>query len=325
MKKARKLLIIHQFVPDGALPDESDVITQAEEIAAAAKANGDMPELLAIKDTASVDEIAKKEPDIVFNLVETFEGTAAKAHIIPDMLEKAGFRFTGNSAKAIELTTDKVKTKEILAGNGIATPEWQTKDSGKSFMAGKYIFKPVSEDASLGITEENLRSVPDKKTADELISCFEKKYGIPFFCEKYIEGREFNVSLIKKDGELLVMKPAEMVFGTAFGKDKFLSYESKWNEDSAKYKLSRRSFSLADKDTNLLNLLKKINSKCWNVLGLSGYVRVDFRVDKEGMPFVLEVNANPCLAHDAGFFAAMENSGFDYSQMIKIIVDEAEK
>ena len=57
--------------------------------------------------------------------------------------------------------------------------------------------------------------------------------------------------------------------------------------------------------------------------GLNGYARVDVRVDAQGTPWVLEVNANPCLARDAGFAAAAHKAGIAYEQLIDQVVDAA--
>ena len=62
--------------------------------------------------------------------------------------------------------------------------------------------------------------------------------------------------------------------------------------------------------------------KCWDLFGLRGYGRVDFRVDEEGRPWVLEVNANPCLSPDAGFVAAAFKGGLGFEGVIKRIIQD---
>ena len=71
------------------------------------------------------------------------------------------------------------------------------------------------------------------------------------------------------------------------------------------------------------NALQQDVLACWEGFGLSGYARVDFRVDAAGKPWVLEVNANPCIAADAGFIAAAHRAGIALEQVVEHIVQAA--
>lgn len=323
MVKNPEILIFHQFVPDDALPDELDVLVQAEEISKVLVKKGYDTRMVSVDGSFKFIEDILKKPYAAFNLVETFNGNAVNAHLVPLMLEQLSIPFSGNSSSAIFLTTNKLLAKDILFANNIPTPNWHIKGRDENFQKDLYFFKPVSEDASIGITDENLKKLESSEQADEIIEYFEKKYDLPFFCEKFIDGREFNVSVIGNKGEPRVLFPAEMIFFEEGKENSILCYDSKWNEESDKYDLSRRSFDLGDEDRKLIKKLKVICEKCWKTFDLSGYVRVDFRVDKENNPFVLEINANPCLSPDSGVFAAAKNEGIDYDQLIKIILEES--
>jgi D-alanine-D-alanine ligase len=71
-------------------------------------------------------------------------------------------------------------------------------------------------------------------------------------------------------------------------------------------------FHSGPEDTILISELKRLAIECWKVFGLRGYARVDFRVDTQGRPWILEINANPCLSPDAGFAAAAAYAGISY-------------
>jgi D-alanine-D-alanine ligase len=122
----------------------------------------------------------------------------------------------------------------------------------------------------------------------------------------------------------LVLPPAEIDF-SAFpdGKPHIVGYRAKWEEGSFEYHHTPRRFSYPSEDTALLELLTGLAERCWREFGLRGYERVDFRVDGAGRPWILEVNANPCLSPDAGLAAAVEHSGMGYDRMIEAIVDDA--
>lgn len=325
MEKISKpeILILHQNVPDNALPDEKDVLVQVEEISKVlVKSDYDVRTVPVDNQLLFIPEILKK-PFAVVNLVETFNGSAVNAHVVPLILEQFKVSFTGNSSSAIFLTTNKLLTKDILYANNLPTAAWHTKKRGEAFRKDMYIFKPVSEDASIGIKNENLKFVETAEEADSQINFFEEKYNIPFFCEKFIDGREFNISVIGTNGTPRVLCPAEMLFFEEGHENKILCYDSKWNEESEKYDASKRTFNMSQGDRKLIKKLKEICERCWTVFSLSGYVRVDFRVDKENNPFVLEINANPCLSPDSGLYAAAINEGMTYNDLINHILAES--
>jgi D-alanine-D-alanine ligase len=78
-------------------------------------------------------------------------------------------------------------------------------------------------------------------------------------------------------------------------------------------------------DDQLIADLQGIAKKCWKLFGLRGYARVDFRIDKNGKPWVLEINANPCLSLEAGFAFAVDRAGLQYHEAIELIVKDALK
>ena len=150
--------------------------------------------------------------------------------------------------------------------------------------------------------------------------------GGPCFAEQYIEGREFNLGLLAGPDDPAVLPPAEIVFANfPPGMARIVDYQAKWEVDSfaCRHTLRRTEFAAADRP--LLDALDRIARQCWQIFHLAGYARVDFRVDQEGRPWVLEVNANPCLSPDAGFAAALERAAIPFAEAVARIVAEALK
>ena len=156
------------------------------------------------------------------------------------------------------------------------------------------------------------------------------------FAEAYIEGREFNLSLLAsedlKGGPVSVgrgkscpevLPPAEIRFDSyPAGKVRVVGYRSKWDEDSFEFTHTPRSFDFPDCDNALLVDLKDLALRCWELFDLRGYARVDFRVDGAGRPWILEVNANPCLSPDAGFAAAAARAGLPFTEVLNRIIGD---
>jgi D-alanine-D-alanine ligase len=69
--------------------------------------------------------------------------------------------------------------------------------------------------------------------------------------------------------------------------------------------------------------LTEIARACWHLFGLRGYARVDFRVDQDGQPWVLEVNANPCISPDGGFVAAAAQVGLSLNDVVGRIIQDS--
>ena len=144
------------------------------------------------------------------------------------------------------------------------------------------------------------------------------------FAEEFIDGREFNISVIATLDGPRVLPIAEILF-LDYPKDKpkIVNYKAKWEEDSIEYRSTPRSFEFQPDDEELLDELGRLSLGAWELFALSGYARVDFRVDPRGRPYILEINANPCISPDSGYIAAAQQGGFDYDAVIRAILEDA--
>jgi D-alanine-D-alanine ligase len=185
--------------------------------------------------------------------------------------------------------------------------------------AGPYIVKSVWEHASIGIDEASVVETPHKAAA--VARKRQRRYGGEWFAERFIEGREFNLSLLGGADGVELLPPAEMLFvDYPAGKRCIVDYAAKWHAGSFEFRNTVRRFDFAVDDRPLLTELGAIAKSCWRLFGLRGYARVDCRVDAAGRPWVLEVNINPCLSPDAGFTAALERRGLGLAAAIQRII-----
>jgi len=244
------------------------------------------------------------------------------------LLDSLGLPYTGVRTEAMFITSSKTLCKQILSAEGIPTPKWFTPETlacGAVPIAGRYIIKSVWEEASLGLGDD---AVGDYESPSALLAELKLRRGLlggSAFAEAYIDGREFNLSLLASENGVQVMPPAEIKF-IDFAADKpcIVGYNAKWQDNSHEYLNTPRTFDFADIDRALLADLTAMARRCWDVLGLRGYARVDFRVDNNGCPWVLEVNANPCLSPDAGFIAAAGRGGVEIKEVVRRLIQAAE-
>lgn len=263
------------------------------------------------------------DPDLVFNIVESVEGSGRLVYFAPALLDFLRIRYSGCPTEAIFVTSNKLLSKKMLHGAGIPTPGWVTLADvdREGTPAGSWIIKSVWEHASIGLTEGSVVTAPSS-LVDGLHRAAASAAG-DSFAELYIHGREFNVSVLAGPRGPEVLPLAEMVFRDfPEGKPRIVDYRAKWDEESFEFKNTVRSFESAPEDARLAEELRNLAAKCWNLFQLRGYARVDFRVDEAGLPWVLEVNTNPCISKQAGFLAAAGRAGLSQADVVaRIIAD----
>jgi D-alanine-D-alanine ligase len=319
---AGNVAILHGAVASDAAPDEQDVLVEVETVRQALVALGYAPVILSV--TLDLEAARRRllhlRPALVFNLVESIEGQGRLIHLAPALLESLGLPFTGGGGDAAYVTSNKPLAKQLMKAAGIATPAWAEPGLGPVF-AGPYIVKSVWEHASIGIDDGSV--VTDRQEIGGLIHRRRRRHGGEWFVERYIEGREFNLSLLAREGGAELLPAAEMCFvGYPSGKPRIVNYAAKWVESSFEYHATQRRFDFPPEDRDLLVRLEQTAKACWRLFGLRGYARVDCRVDADGAIQVLEVNINPCLSPDAGFAAAAARAGLDLPGIVARIISD---
>jgi D-alanine-D-alanine ligase len=325
---AKGVLILHNSLPPDAPPDERDVLIQAAAVSDALSLLGYRSDIAPFKlDIRALSDLLDElEPVCVFNLLEALDGDGRLIHLACSILDHLGIPYTGAGTEAMFLTSNKVLAKEWMQRSGIPTPEWLVPRKGPGCdlpFPSRYILKTLWEEASIGIDSE---SVQEAGSVEELVCLMEKRSGAigkACFAERFIDGREFNLSILASGDGPIVLPPAEIRFSFPDERPRIVDYRAKWDEGSIEYRSTVRTFEFKDEDAGLLEELERIARLCWDAFDLKGYARVDFRVDGEGRPWVLEINANPCISPDSGFVAASERAGLSYDRLIECIVLDA--
>ncbi|NMC19084.1 MAG: D-alanine--D-alanine ligase, partial [Thermogutta sp.] len=315
-----RVLIVHHALSPRSSPDDRDVLHQAEFVRLGLLRLGHAV------DTLSTDlnlqrfreDILRLAPDAVFHLVESLGRTDRLQYLSAGVLDALAVPYTGCPTQALFETNDKLLAKARLRAAGLPTPDWIDPARPEPFATAarsgqRYLIKSAWEHASAGI-EEALRPVATPEQYRDLLAALERittQTRRPWFAEAFIEGREFNLSILGGKDRPEVLPPAEIDF-SAFppGKPRIVGYKAKWEEDSFEYRATPRRFDFPASDRPLLTELERLAVACWDLFQLRGYARVDFRVDPAGRPFILEINANPCLSPDAGFMAAVAAAGY---------------
>ena len=332
-----RVAILHHDVSaaDGAA--DQDVLVQAGVVEDACRKLGHETQRWACPERPNElpGFIARHKPDVAFQLVERVYGSDRYASAITSILAELHVPFTGSGSAALDLSNDKVLAKLVLDAAGLPTPRWiqivpsAPADARAAWLLAadklpKFILKPLGEHSSVGMDDSAIWS--GSSTAELLgeIQRTTTSFRRPYFAEEFIEGREFNLSLLAGPTGPQVLPPAEIDF-SAFPADKpkIVNYAAKWDESTFEFQNTPRRFAFPASDQPLLAELCRLAIRSWEVFGLRGYVRVDFRVDQQARPWILEINTNPCLSPDAGYAAALRQAGISVDEAVQRILNDA--
>lgn len=325
-----KIVVLHGEIVQDAPEDEVDGWIQAQAVRQALAELGYDASPMAFSEDieANVNALMSHRPELVFNLVETLGGTGRWIHVAPVILDRLGIAYTGCGAQSLLVSSNKLLAKQRLFQAGIPTPELVTQEDISSVNGSgpvQCMIKSVWEHGSVGLYDDAVLQVAHPKELMEAMETRRMQMGGECFAERYIDGREFNVSMLAMpcDESVQILPVAEIRFMEyPENRHRIVCYKAKWDEDSFEYHHTRRSFDQAPGDQELIERMKNLALSCWKLFDLQGYGRVDFRLDGEGNPWVLEINSNPCISPDSGFVAAAEAAGMTYRDIIERIVDD---
>jgi D-alanine-D-alanine ligase len=268
--------------------------------------------------------LARRKPDLVFNLMEMFGENVFGDIPVTGLLDLLGVDYTGSGPGELYLSQDKGLTKKLLAFEDILYPRFAVFSRDTAFETGGNLrmplfVKPLRSDASLGIGGKSL--VQDWTGLMERVSAIRREVDDAALAEEFIEGREFYVGVIG-NSQPKALPPVEIDFtGFPEGVPKVMDSKAKWDERSKEYKGTRSI--LAQLPDELRARLQKVAVDAYRALRVRDYGRVDIRLTDTGDIYVLEVNASCYLERNSEFAMAAAAAGLDYPRLIERIVDLA--
>jgi D-alanine-D-alanine ligase len=265
--------------------------------------------------------ISRGRPDLVFNICETFANRNIFEVNVAAFLELLDVPFTGSGTAGLLLAQDKAIAKKLFTFHRVPCPDFvvfhpENLDFGGRQLRFPLFVKPLRADASIGITPESL--VQNVEQLLERVR-YVHSLGEAAIAEEYIEGRELYVGVL--GGERATALPVvELQFRGAYpkGRPRIADWTSKFEKDSPEFKGTRSV--IARVGAELRQRLQTMAVDAFEALQLRDYARVDFRLDANENPFVLEVNPNPYLEQSAEFAMAAKAAGMEYPQLVERIV-----
>lgn len=326
MRKLRTLVVLHaSLVPpetlEGHSDKEIDEWRTEYDVTSTLRACGHDVRCLGVLDSLTElrSAIADWKPDVVFNLLEEFDGIVTYDQHVVAFLELMRQPYTGCNPRGLLLSRDKPLCKQLLAYHRIPTPQFAVFRRGTRVrVPAKLRFplfvKSTVEDASLGIAQASV--VEDAARLRERIAFVHEQVGSDALVEEYIAGRELYVGVM--GNERLTRLPVwEMVFGSMpESLAAIATRKVKWDKRyQSRYGITTRAAE--DLPPAVLARLDRLSRRIYRTLGMSGYARMDFRVTAAGDVYVLEANANPNLEAAEDFAESARAQGIAYPELLE--------
>ncbi len=329
MKKLRTLVVMHEsLVPpenlDGHTDKEIDEWRTEFDVTTTLRKAGHDVRCMGVLDSLTElrTAIAEWKPDVIFNLLEEFNGIVTYDQHVVAFLELMRQPYTGCNPRGLLLSRDKSLCKQLLSFHRIPTPQFAVFRRGVRIQLPRKLrfplfVKSTVEDASLGIAQASV--VEDAAKLKERIEFVHAQVGSDALVEEYIEGRELYVGVLGND-RLTRLPVWEMVFGSMPDTQAAIATRKvKWDKRyQAKYGITTRAAE--DLPAPVLARLDKLSRRIYRTLGLSGYARMDFRVRPDGQVYVLEANANPNLEAAEDFAESARAAGITYDELLEKIM-----
>lgn len=328
MKPLRVLVLMHKhLVPPqdttgietqkAEWKTEFDVVTTLRKIGHETEPLGVEKDLGIIRNT-----IDTWKPHIVFNLLEAFHNVSLFEPNVVSYLELLRVPYTGCNPRGMLLAKDKGLSKKLMAYHRIPMPEFAVFRRGEKIRVPKrltfpMIVKSLTEESSLGISQASV--VEDEQKLIERVGFIHESVGTDALVEHFIDGRELYVGVMGNQ-RLRIFPVWEMQF-TKMPDDvhRIATERVKW---SIKYqeKYGIQTAELKDAPEGASERIQHLCKRVYRALELSGYARIDLRLDKEGKIYVLEANPNPQIAQDEDFAESAKRAGMPYTKLLQHII-----
>lgn len=328
--KLRVLALVHRhLVPPEAVPEGTDTLSAPwrteYDVISTLRSLGHEVLPLGVHDDLGELRRANFEwkPQIAFNLLEGFDDVTIFDQNVVSHLELLKLAYTGCNPRGLILSRDKSLSKKLLAYHRIPVPEFEVFRVGRPARRPKrlpypLIVKPLTQEASVGISQASV--VDSDEKLEERVAFVHQSIGTAAIVEQYIEGRELYVGVL--GNQTLQSFPVWELFFTNMPPDskRIATDRVKW---SVKYqkKYGIESGPAKDLAESVCERIQHTCKRAYRALELSGYARIDLRLDSAGRIWVLEANPNPQIARGEDFAASAEKVGVGYEALLQRILN----
>lgn len=328
--KLRVLALVHRhLVPPETLPEGTDLVSAPwrteYDVVSTIRAMGHEVLTIGVHDDLGDIRRASGEwkPHIAFNLLEGFDDIAIFDQNVVSHLELLKLSYTGCNPRGLLLARDKSLSKKLLSYHRLSVPEFEVFRIGRPVrrpkrLAFPLIVKSLTQEASIGISQASVVDTDEKLR--ERVTFVHESIGTAAIAEQYIEGRELYVGVLGNQA-LQALPVWELFFTNMPAEAKRIATDRvKW---SVKYqkKYGIESGAARDLAVDVTEEIQHLCKRAYRALELSGYARIDLRLDAQGRAWMLEANPNPQIARGEDFAASAEKSGLGYEALLQRVLN----
>ena len=329
MRKLRVLALMHDYMvpPDNLSGFDLGAVEWKTEfdVTSTLVDMGHDLHVLGLKDDLGLirQAVDQFKPHIAFNLMEAFHEVGAFDMNVVSYLELLRLSYTGCNPRGMVLSRDKALSKKLMAYHRIPVPEFAVFRRGLAIKRPRrlkfpVIVKSLTQEASIGISQASV--VEDDTKLRERVQFVHESVATDAIAERFIEGRELYVGVIGNE-RLQVFPVWEMEFSKMpEGVHRIATDRVKW---SVKYQDKHGIKTSAAKKlpNGMAEAIQRLARRVYRTLEMSGYARMDLRMDEDGKAYVLEANANAQLAFGEDFAESAERAGIPYEDLLQRILN----
>jgi D-alanine-D-alanine ligase len=328
--KLRVITLVHdhlvppETVPAGIDPTAEEWRTEYDVVSTLRALGHEVQPLGVHDDLGDIRRMVQDwKPHIAFNLLEAFNDVTIFDQNVVSHLELLKLPYTGCNPRGLLLARDKSLSKKLLSYHRIPVPESEVFRIGRPVrrpkrLAFPLIVKSLTQEASIGISQASVVDTDEKLR--ERVAFIHDSIRTAAIVEQYIDGRELYVGVV--GNQKLQALPVWELFFTNMPPDakRIATDRVKW---SVKYqkKYEIESGPARDLPPATTELIQHVCKRSFRALELSGYARIDLRLDAEGRVWVIEANPNPQIAKGEDFAASADSAGLTYEMLIQRIVN----
>lgn len=329
MKKLRVLVLVHdEVVPPADAPRLHDPATWEYRmelaVARTLRRLGHEVQVVGVADDLEPIRaaIAAWQPHVAFNILSYFHDVVAYEANLVAFFELCKLPYTGCNARGIVLAGDKVLAKQVLAWHGIPTPRFLVVAPGEPVrvppgLGFPLLVKTAAEHGSAGIAQASV--VQSRSALAARVRWLHATYGGEVLVEPFLSGREFSVGVLGNERPLVLPVWETWFERLPRGQHAILTARGKWDEHYQR-RIGLRSGPARRLPPALRRELQDLARRTFRALRLSGYARIDLRLDADGRPHVLEANVNPDLTPGEDFPLAAQRAGLSYARLLQRLV-----
>ena len=301
---------------------ECDSEETISSIVAALETKGHRVEAIDVEYPKLFSYFNKNAVDMVFNIAEGAKGKFRESEV-PAILDYLNIPYTGSGTFSLALALNKALTKKILKAENIPTPDFQVFSKGSeepdASLRFPLIVKPNCEGSAKGISKANVVNNREDllKKVREILDVYHQEALV----EEFIEGKELTVGILE-NGKTRVLPILEIDFSNCNNSvEYFYSWRMKEYQGDRELGLVPAFHCPARLDAETERLVKEVALKTHRAVGCLDISRTDIRLDKNNVPYVLEINPLPGLDPKESNFPIMAYAaGMKYEDLIEAIL-----